>query len=322
MTVITQGQTGPKSLAGKAISSLNAIKHGGYSKKRLLPFEDDKAYQAHLKEVLEDLQPSNSVQKVAASQYADALWRVERIQVRETFTREEMMHKVTPQIVAEQLGFDGKKRALAPDYLIDPNYEIPAKDLEGLDDFFKERYHFLQNCKGMANYTMVWRQYPKLFAHLEKHIAGIEGIKPLFMANHDGLDLAWQQNPAKLLECIDELFYIYEYRASFEVLKRDIREILLNWYYVSRSNLRQIDELDNTQLRLIKECHYLLAQYWKLCKSQNEHAQLRRQNLAPIKSTQTQGPAKSSPKTPETVGESQSKSERNEMEEKSMETST
>jgi len=82
MTVITQGQTGPKSLAGKAISSLNAIKHGGYSKKRLLPFEDAKAYQAHLKEVLEDLQPSNSVQKVAASQYADALWRVERIQVR------------------------------------------------------------------------------------------------------------------------------------------------------------------------------------------------------------------------------------------------
>jgi hypothetical protein len=276
----TAGQTGPKSIAGKTISSMNAIKHGGYSKKRLLPFEDAKAYEAHLKEVLTDLNPSNSVQGVAASQYADALWRVERIQVRESLTREEIMRKVTPRIVAEGLGIDGKKRELAPEYLLDPNYEIPAAELEGLDTFFKEYHHFLQNCKGMANFNMVWRQYQTLFTHLEKHISKMKNTKPLFMASREGLDLAWQQSPKRLLETMEELFYIYEYRADFESMKSDIRQILLNYYYHSRSDVHRVDELDQTQIRLIKECHYLLAQYWKLCKSQNDHAQLQHQGRA------------------------------------------
>ena len=274
MTSHFQGQTGPKSTAGKAISSMNAIKHGGYSKKRLLPFEDSGAYQAHLQGVLADLKPGNQLQKVAASQYADALWRVERIQERETLTREEMMRKVTPQVVAEQLGFQGRKRELAPDYLIEPNHEIPPSHLDGLDEFFKERCHFLQNCKGMANFNMVWRQYPTLFAHLEKHIATIKNIKPLLMSNREGLDLAWQQNPKRLLEYLEDLFYIYEYRADFEAMKPDIREILINWYYRSRSDVHRIDELNDTQIRLVKECHYLLSQYWKLCKNQEEHERL------------------------------------------------
>lgn len=47
-----------------------------------------------------------------------------------------MMRKVTPQVVAEQLGFEGRKRELAPDYLIEPNHEIPPSHLDGLDEFF------------------------------------------------------------------------------------------------------------------------------------------------------------------------------------------
>lgn len=321
MTSNAQGQTGPKSIAGKAISSMNAIKHGGFSKKRLLPFEDAKAYQAHLNEVLTDLGPSNSLQKVAANQYADALWRVERIQERETLTREEMMRKVTPQIVAEQLGFEGKKRDLAPDYLIDPNYEIPLAQLEGLDNFFKERHHFLQNCKGMANYNMVWRQYPNLFTHLEKHISTIKNIKPLFMTNHEGLDLAWQQNPKRLLECLEDLFYIYEYRADFDAIKPDIREILLNWYYRSRGDVNRIDELNETQIRLIKECHYLLAQYWKLCKSQNDHTQLQSRYMAHKKSGRVVQVKPEPIVSPKFVAE-QKHSERNEIPEKPIETDT
>lgn len=270
----TKRKSGPKSMAGKAISNMNAIKHGGYSKKRLLPFEDAKAYQTHYDEVISDLDPNNSLQHVAASQYADALWRVERMQVREKLTGEEMMSKVTPQIVAEQLGFEGRKRELAPDYLVDINYEIPADEMEGLEDFFKERYYLLQNCKGMANFNMVWRQFPVLFTHLARYIAEFEDMKPLFMASGEGLDIAWQQNPKQLLDTLEDLFYIYEYRADFEAMKPDIQTILLHWYYTSRSEVQRIDEMSTTQIRLIKECHYLLAQYWKLGKSQIEFATL------------------------------------------------
>lgn len=65
---------------------MNAVKYGGYSKKRLIPFEDSGAYQAHLQGILADLKLGKQLQKVAASQYVDALWRLERIQEREALT--------------------------------------------------------------------------------------------------------------------------------------------------------------------------------------------------------------------------------------------
>lgn len=316
----TNRKSGPKSMAGKAISSMNAIKHGGYSQKRLLPFEDAKAYQTHFDEVICDLSPNNSLQHVAASQYADALWRVERMQVREKLTRQEMMSKVTPQIVAEQLGFEGRKRELAPDYLVDINYEIPVDEMEGLEDFFKERYYLLQNCKGMANFNMVWRQFPVLFTHLARYVAEFEDMKPLFMASGEGLDIAWQQNPKQLLDTLEDLFYIYEYRADFEAMKPDIQTILLHWYYTSRSEVQRIDEMSTTQIRLIKECHYLLAQYWKLCKSQNEYLTLKNKQLINQKAGQLK---LSSTKIPKVQTASQkNESQRNEMVKNLVETTT
>ena len=45
------GQTGPKSLAGKRKIHFNALKQGRYAKSTLLPFEDEKLYAKHSKEV-------------------------------------------------------------------------------------------------------------------------------------------------------------------------------------------------------------------------------------------------------------------------------
>lgn len=44
-----QGQTGPKSIAGKRKSSMNALKSGLFAKTIVLPFEDERAYARHRK---------------------------------------------------------------------------------------------------------------------------------------------------------------------------------------------------------------------------------------------------------------------------------
>ncbi len=71
-----KGQTGPRSLPGKIRSSLNALKHGGYAKTKILPFEDAAEYNRVRKDVYKALQPGDIVQTTLANQIVDSLWRI------------------------------------------------------------------------------------------------------------------------------------------------------------------------------------------------------------------------------------------------------
>ena len=75
MSMHHQGQTGPKSLAGKRITSMNALKSGLFAKSPLLPFEDDGQYKRHVKLVLHSLKPEDAIQLHLAQQIADSMWR-------------------------------------------------------------------------------------------------------------------------------------------------------------------------------------------------------------------------------------------------------
>jgi hypothetical protein len=59
MSINILGRTGPKSLPGKYRSSLNALKHGGYAKTKILPFEDEAEYNKLRKDVYKALQPGD-----------------------------------------------------------------------------------------------------------------------------------------------------------------------------------------------------------------------------------------------------------------------
>ena len=56
------GQTGPKSIAGKNRSRWNALKDGATAKSAVLPFEDARVYQRHIREVEKALEPKNYVE--------------------------------------------------------------------------------------------------------------------------------------------------------------------------------------------------------------------------------------------------------------------
>jgi hypothetical protein len=70
---------GPKSAAGKARSSRNAIKHGLSAKKLLvLPEEDVAAFQALEAALLAELAPVGALQAVLAGRVVSAAWRLMR----------------------------------------------------------------------------------------------------------------------------------------------------------------------------------------------------------------------------------------------------
>jgi len=74
-----QKSTGPTTDAGKAKSSLNAVKTGLTGRTVLLPSEDAAAYQAHLDRAFAQLAPVTDEERGLAQAIADTDWRLLRI---------------------------------------------------------------------------------------------------------------------------------------------------------------------------------------------------------------------------------------------------
>ena len=73
-----QKSTGPKSIAGKARSRFNAVKHGLTARTLVLPDEDAGAFQARLDTWTDDLQPQNDLEHHLIQQAVHGSWRLER----------------------------------------------------------------------------------------------------------------------------------------------------------------------------------------------------------------------------------------------------
>ena len=71
--------TGPKSAAGKAASSANALRHGlAAARAVVLPDEDADAYERLRQGVLADLAPAGALQEALAQRIVVLLWRLDR----------------------------------------------------------------------------------------------------------------------------------------------------------------------------------------------------------------------------------------------------
>ena len=74
-----QRSTGPKTADGKAVTSLNALKHGLRSSSLAVPhLEDADNWEAHLTQTLKALSPVGYLETVLAERAASALWRLGR----------------------------------------------------------------------------------------------------------------------------------------------------------------------------------------------------------------------------------------------------
>jgi len=70
--------TGNRTPEGKAVSSLNALRHGLTGRIVVLPSEDINVYQAFCKELMADLAPETPVERQYAQTFCDTQWRLNR----------------------------------------------------------------------------------------------------------------------------------------------------------------------------------------------------------------------------------------------------
>jgi hypothetical protein len=74
-----QLSSGPKTPAGKAVSSHNALKTGLTGRTVVLPGDDLPAYQQHVERFFVDLKPATDAEKALVQSVADTEWRLLRI---------------------------------------------------------------------------------------------------------------------------------------------------------------------------------------------------------------------------------------------------
>ena len=270
MTIHILGRTGPKSIPGKIRSSMNALKHGGYAKTKILPFEDEDEYNRVRKDVYKALTPDDFIQRNIANQIVDSLWRIERLELRFACKRDERLKELKPDMVAALIDVDDRFVPYAPDYLVNPNHKIAKKDVQDADIAVYQYELFLKNAKGMSNYNGVWRQYPELFkgAHIwSEHSVSV----PLFMSHGKDLNIEWQQQPKTLLTLLEQFAAHMYYRANFLKLKPQIRLMMASWLFIQKMEMRDSDSHDELLMRERRSYQSLLDSYVKVRKSQADH---------------------------------------------------
>ena len=263
-----QGQTGPKTQAGKFRSKWNALTHGRTAKSPLLPFEDPQQYKTHISEIHKALVPDNYVEHQIVEEYANSTWRLQRQEKRSAYQRERILETLTPTMIAGMLGLEERYCKAAPDYFINPKHKISQAQqilaLSALDEY----HRLLQNAKGIANFNLVWRQFPDLFNALAKWVEMQDATRPLFSSSGKDLDLAWQQNPQEILKSLDKLELILYFIANFMEFKPQLRTLMESWYFAQRLELQHLERDDGGLIAERKHANALLDKLMQLRKSQ------------------------------------------------------
>ena len=271
MSINYQGQTGPKSDAGKRIASMNALKSGLFAKSPLLAFEDEGQYKRHVKLVLYSLKPEDAVQLHLAQQIADSMWRGTRQELRAALHREEIFKQLTPRILAGLMSIDEALVPYAPPFLVTPNHRFGRAILKQSRQRHEQYKHLQRNVKGVLNYNMVWRSYPEFFQGLDLWTQN--AVSPrIFMFNNQGIDLYWQTHPKELEALITEYGCYLWYVINYEQLRSQIRTWMAIWFFLKGRHSHEVEMYDEIVLRERRSCQLLLDSFFKLRKSQMDHA--------------------------------------------------
>ena len=74
-----QKSAGPRTLSGKAIASMNALKHGLSARSPLIPGEDEAEFTAYTAAWVDELKPAGAMQEFLAERIIAIAWRLRRI---------------------------------------------------------------------------------------------------------------------------------------------------------------------------------------------------------------------------------------------------
>ena len=74
-----QKSTGPRTPSGKAVASMNAVKHGLAARMPVVPGESEAEFQAYTERWLDDLKPAGPMQEFLAERIISISWRLRRV---------------------------------------------------------------------------------------------------------------------------------------------------------------------------------------------------------------------------------------------------
>lgn len=267
MDINILGRTGPRSIKGKAISSMNALKHGGYAKTELLPHEDSSERKRLQKEIYKALKPTDAVEENLADQMIACLWRSERFKFRLAMKQESIFDRLTPTALAQMVNVPEIYEPFAPDYLKEPNTKFSKIDLQLPEELYQLYLHLYENAKGIQNYQMVFTKYKKLFEGLHDFLDGHYTVG-IVMSNGAGLEIAWQNNPKKIEECLLEYAASLYYMIHFDELRPQLRVALATWFFLQRIDKREGDYQDESVNKELNRYRSLLDSLMKYRKNQ------------------------------------------------------
>ena len=139
--------------------------------------------------------------------------------------------------------------------------------------------HLQRNVKGVLNYNMVWRSYPEFFQGLDQWSKN--AISPrIFMFNNQGIELHWQTHPKELEALIAEYGSFLWYVVHYEELRPQIRTWMAIWFFLRGRHSQEVEMYDEIVLRERRTCQMLLDSYFKMRKSQMDHALLMHSRLS------------------------------------------
>ena len=249
MKINILGRTGPRSIKGKANSSMNALKHGGFSPRPLLHFEDAGERKRLERQMYRDIKPKDCIEETLTDQMIQNLWNKERLKTRLSMRQESIFQQLTPIAVAEMLEIPEPYRSHAPQYLKEPNTKIPKREVKIAAKRFQDYGHLCKNSKGIANYQMVFGVYQDLFIGLDQFIGNRFSV-PVLNSAGNGLSIGWQQNTKKFEEVLEEYAAHLYYQIRFDLLRPQIRVWMSAWFFIQRRDQRESDFQDE---QLIKE---------------------------------------------------------------------
>lgn len=265
MKIHIMGRTGPKSIKGKANSSMNALKHGAYSKTEVLPHEDASEHKRLTREIYKALKPQGAVEESLADQMAESLWSSERFKLRVAMKQKNIFSQLTPEILAGLIGVAAEYRPYAPDYLKEPNTKFAKKDLKLPIERYRLYKDLCKNSKGIANYQMVFVRYQVLFEGVHEFISR-DYKTPFIMSTGAGLEIIWQQNPKKVEEILLEYAANLYYMIQFDEMRPHIRNAMAKWFFVDRRIQHESDYRDDMVIKELNRYRSLLDSFLKFRK--------------------------------------------------------
>ena len=134
---------GPKTAAGLAVTSRNALKSGAYSLNQLIEGEDPAEFETLCNDLIQDEKPQNTVQHILISKLAQIQWRMRRLDRYElTIYQRLKTEPIKTHEWVNHLGFNFQevinKSQILKDSDLENGAHMYAKGLDWLEAVYKE----------------------------------------------------------------------------------------------------------------------------------------------------------------------------------------